>query len=57
MVQEEKEKAIREEQKAAKKLEREKKRKEYEEKRLREQKLVENIGPMGDRTDTGYFNF
>jgi len=49
---EEKERALREEQKAAKKLEKEKKRKEYEEKRLREQKQVENIGPMGDKRDT-----
>lgn len=49
---EDKEKAIREEQKEVKRLEKEKKRKEYEEKRTREQKLVENIGPMGDKGDT-----
>jgi len=49
---EEKEKAVKEEQKAAKKMEKERKRKEYEERRLREQKEVENVGPMGDKRDT-----
>ena len=52
-VQEEKEKAIREEQKAVKKLEKERKRKEFEERRIREQKEVENVGPINGRGDTG----
>merc|ERR1712142_668488 len=33
-------------------MEKERKRKEYEERRLREQKEVENVGPMGDKRDT-----
>jgi len=49
---EEKEKAIREEQKAVKKLEKERKRKEFEERRIREQKEVENVGPINGRGDT-----
>ena len=44
---------MREEQKAVKKTEKEKKRRDYEERRIREQKQVENIGPMGDIRDTG----
>jgi len=49
---EEKERIVREEQKAVKKTEKEKKRRDYEERRIREQKQVENIGPMGDIRDT-----